>query len=213
MRAIGKYQFVLKLGLAKCVILNTDRGNESGQRSEIDASAVSWRSTTARVTKNRGGATCVGAWSNFILVTLWSASFCMHLPKMDTHEERWPRHLHLVHLVLPTVHLLCRSRSQRRAGAPAPIAAPRWQGGLRRVYQHRLARRKLLSSARVEVPNVLRALLRAHRLLAAEIFRVRSRSGALQPTFRARELKERRARPRKSSCHVCYGRRRRQLMS
>ena len=200
MRAIGKYQFVLKLGLAKCVILNTDRGNgQSGQRSEIDASAVSWRSTTARVTKNRGGATCVGAWSNFIRPALWSASFCMHLPKMDTHEERWPRHLHLVHLVLPTVHLLCRSRSQRRAGAPAPIAAPRWQGGLRSAYQPRLARRKLLSSARVTSPDVLRALLRAHRLLAAEIFRVRSGSGALQPTFRRRELKERRARPRRAA--------------
>ena len=55
------------------------------------------------------------------------------------------------------------------------------------------------SSARVEVPNVLRALLRAHRLLAAKIFRVRSGSGALQPTFRARELKERRARPRRAA--------------
>ena len=119
--------------------------------------------------------------------------------KMDIHEDRWPRHLHLVHLVLPTVHLLRRSRSQRRAGAPAPIAAPRWQGGLRRVYQPRLARRKLLSSARVTSPDVLRALLRAHRLLAAEIFRVRSGSGALQPTFRPRELKERRARPRRAA--------------
>ena len=99
----------------------------------------------------------------------------------------------------PPVHLLCRSRSQRRASAPAPIAAPRWQGGLRRVYQPHLARRKLLSSARVEVPDVLRALLRAHRLLAAEIFRVRSGSGALQPTFRPRELNERRARPRRAA--------------
>ena len=34
---------------------------------------------------------------------------------MDIHEDRWPRHLHLVHLVLPTVHLLCRSRSHRAA--------------------------------------------------------------------------------------------------
>ena len=118
---------------------------------------------------------------------------------MDIHEDRWPRHLHLVHLVLPTVHLLCRSRSQHRAGAPAPIAAPRWQGGLRSAYQPRLARRKLLSSARVTSPDVLRALLRAHRLLAAEIFRVRSGSGALQPTFRPRELKERRARPRRAA--------------
>ena len=99
----------------------------------------------------------------------------------------------------PTVHLLRRSRSQHRAGAPAPIAAPRWQGGLRSAYQPRLARRKLLSSARVTSPDVLRALLRAHRLLAAEIFRVRSGSGALQPTFRPRELKERRARPRRAA--------------
>ena len=81
----------------------------------------------------------------------------------------------------------------------SPIAAPRWQGGLRRVYQPRLARRKLLSSARVDLPDVLRALLRAHRLLAAEIFRVRSGPGALQPTFRPRELKERRARPRRAA--------------
>eukprot|EP01046_Picozoa_sp_COSAG06_P053902 COSAG06_NODE_9441_length_1901_cov_11.315205_2_plen_129_part_00 len=96
--------------------------------TEIDASAVSWRSTVACITKNRGGATCVGAWSNFIRPTLRSASFCIHLAKMDIHEDRWPRHLHLVHLVLPTtVHydLLCWSRSQHRAGAPAPIAAPR----------------------------------------------------------------------------------------
>ena len=121
--------------------------------------------------------------------------------KMDIHEDRWPRHLHLVHLVLPTVHLLCRSRSQRRAGAPAPIAAPRWQGGLRRVYQPHLARRKLLSSARVEVPDVLRALLRAHRFLAAEIFRVRSGSGALQPLFAPKSSRrDVRARAEQLSC-------------
>ena len=97
------------------------------------------------------------------------------------------------------VHLLRRSRSQHRANAPAPIAAPRCQGGLRWTYQPRLAHRKLFSSARVVVPDVLRALLRAHRLLAAEIFRVRSGSGALQPTFRPRELNERRARPRRAA--------------
>ena len=82
-----------------------------------------------------------GAWPKFIPATLQSASFFIHLAKMDIHEDRWPRHLHLVHLVLPTVHLLRRSRSQHRAGAPAPIAAPRWQGGLRGTYQPRLAQR------------------------------------------------------------------------
>eukprot|EP01046_Picozoa_sp_COSAG06_P006550 COSAG06_NODE_309_length_17782_cov_49.326698_17_plen_184_part_00 len=110
-------------------------------------------------------------------VTLQSASFFIHLAKMDIHEDRWPRHLHLVHLVLPTVHLLYRSRSQHRAGAPAPIAAPRWQGGLQRAYQPRLARRKLPSSARVAVPDVLRVLLRAHRLQAAGVCGVCMRRG------------------------------------
>ena len=42
-----------------------------------------------------------GAWPKFIPATLQSASFFIHLAKMDIHEDRWPRHLHLVHLVLP----------------------------------------------------------------------------------------------------------------
>eukprot|EP01046_Picozoa_sp_COSAG06_P090664 COSAG06_NODE_36979_length_440_cov_13.489736_2_plen_44_part_01 len=41
-----------------------------------------------------------GAWPKFIPATLQSASFFIHLAKMDIHEDRWPRHLHLVHLVL-----------------------------------------------------------------------------------------------------------------
>ena len=129
--------------------------------------------------QNPGSATCAEAWSNSTRLTLRSASFRSHLAKMGLHADRWPRRLHLVHLVLPTVHLLRRSRSQHRAGAPAPIAAPRWQGGLRGTYQPRLARRKLHSSARVVVHDVLRALLRAHRLRAAGVCGVCIASGAL----------------------------------
>jgi hypothetical protein len=91
-------------------------GKRSTQEELRRVSGVAWRSTR-RVTKTQDGATCAGAWPNSTRPTLQSASFRSHLAKMDLHEDRWPRHLHLVHLVLPTVHLLRRSRSVAGAGA------------------------------------------------------------------------------------------------
>ena len=47
---------------------------------------------------------------------------------MDIHEDRWPRHLHLVHLVLPTVHLLATfaaCESPRVSGRHARVVPTR----------------------------------------------------------------------------------------
>ena len=107
------------------------------------------------------------AWPKFIPATLQSASFFIHLAKMDIHEDRWPRHLHLVHLVLPTVHLLYRSRSQHRAGAPAPIAAPRCWRDQCVAHHCTLEQRNPFVFVRVTGPDVLLTLLRAHRLREA----------------------------------------------
>eukprot|EP01046_Picozoa_sp_COSAG06_P031587 COSAG06_NODE_3086_length_5879_cov_4.176125_2_plen_250_part_01 len=52
-----------------------------------DRAVAQYLGTVARVTKNQGGATCAGPWSNFIRPTLWSASFSIHFAKMDIHDE------------------------------------------------------------------------------------------------------------------------------
>ena len=64
-----------------------------------------------------------GAWPKFIPATLQSASFFIHLAKMDIHEDRWPRHLHLVHLVLPA-SISCVDLDRSIVAARQPRSQP-----------------------------------------------------------------------------------------
>jgi len=172
-----------------------------------------WRSTAARVTKNQGGATCAGAWSNFIRPTLWSASFSIHFcedghsrrPVASPPSSRPPCSPHR-----PSPVSISIAASRRRAG---PDRSPTMA---RRTPERIPAPPRAPEAPFVRSSNQPRRSARAPS--RASPSRSRNFPGSIRIWRSSAHFSPQRAQgetcaPAQSSCHVCYGRRRRPLMS
>ena len=185
------------------------------RNEKVGESAASWRSTStaARVTKNQGGATCAGAWSNFIRPTLWSASFSIHFcedghsrrPVASPPSSRPPCSPHR-----PSPVSMSSAASRRRA---SPDRSPTMA---RRTPERIPAPPRAPEAPFVRSSNQPRRC--AHAPSRASPSRSRNFPGSIRIWRSSAHFSPQRAQgetcaPTQSSCHVCYGRRRRQLMS